>query len=83
MENSKELTRVDEDWQVLSNEGADILMGEGDPPTPIKQDRSGGQWCSRRVVSHSGMALYIQEHLEVLGLFPFPWPGMFRNTNAV
>ena len=83
MENSKELTREDEDWQVLSNEGADILMGEKIRPPPVKKDRSGGQWCSRRVVSHSGMALYIQEHLEVLGLFSFPWPGMFRNTNAV
>ena len=41
MENSKELTRVDEDWQVLSNEGADILMGEKIRPPPVKKDRSG------------------------------------------
>ena len=50
---------------MLSNEGADILMGEERRPPPIKQDRSGGQWCSRMVVSHVEMALYIQpQHLE-------------------
>ena len=40
--NSEELTaKKEEDRQVLSNEGSDILMVEGEPPTPIKQDRSG------------------------------------------
>ena len=58
---------------MLSNEGADILMGEEGRPPPIKQDRSGGQWCSRMVVSHVEMALYIQpQHLEDRKFFSFP-----------
>ena len=67
----KELSR-EEEGQVLSNEGADILMGEQSRPPPIKQDRSGGQWCSRIVVRHIEMALYILEHLEDLEFFSFP-----------
>ena len=46
---------------MLSNEGADILMGEQARPTLLKQDRSARPMVPRIVVEHPAITTYIEQ----------------------